>query len=252
MLIKHRIVEYVESQGMSMYSFYRDSGITRNTFSNPSGISEQNLMKFRRYAPDVSLHWLVEGEGGMFQRWTPANEPLPTAVPDAENLRYEPSIRLRQASDVAAGYQTQADDTAEEEGISLYELRNGETLSSLLSGTEGEAAPTGRLVIPGAPSCDGALRIPENDAFRLRKGDIVFFRKCTPDEEPAYGETYLLSLEINGEETLSARELLPGSTPELIRLAGDDPKSVPQEIYRSRIRAMAMIVGHIRFNVPHK
>lgn len=254
LLIKQRILEYIEFQGMSMYSFYRDSGITRNTFSARSGISELNLMKFRHYAPEVSLHWLVEGKGGMFQQWAPVAEGDSFRLLDRENLRYDPKIRLSRVSDVVADYRVESEQTTSgtNDTIPLYELKEGENLADLLWRRGSEVVPAGQLVTSGTLSCDGVFRVATNDLPLFKKGDILFYKECSPVDESICDGLCFILYEDHGEEISSVGKVSAGSTPGLIRLEGDNSGLVSKEIFRSEIRAVAKIVGSIRFNAQHE
>ena len=252
LLIKQRILEYIEFQGMSMYSFYRDSGITRNTFSAQSGISELNLMKFRRYAPEVSLHWLVEGKGEMFQQWAPIAERDSFRLPDKKNFHYAPEIRLSRVSDVKANYRIESKQAVSrtDESIPLYELKEGKDLINLLWRGESEGVPIGQLVTSGAPPCDGGGRVSTDNFPLFGKGDIIFYRKCSPADESVCDGLCFILYEDHGKEIFSIRKISTGSTSWSIRLEDDDSGFVSQEISRSEIRAMAKIVGSIRFGIP--
>ena len=64
-LIKRNILQYIDYKGISDYKFYKDSGITRGVLSQNNGLSEDNMMRFLAYAPDVNLTWLLTGRGNM-------------------------------------------------------------------------------------------------------------------------------------------------------------------------------------------
>lgn len=67
-LIKQRIIQYLNLKGITLYAFYQKSGITRNILSQNNGLSEDNLHKFLAYAQDISLSWLIFGQGEMLQK----------------------------------------------------------------------------------------------------------------------------------------------------------------------------------------
>lgn len=64
-LIKQNISLYLKRKGVSSYSFYKKSKVTRGILEQNNGISESNLAKFLAYAPDVNLEWLITGQGEM-------------------------------------------------------------------------------------------------------------------------------------------------------------------------------------------
>ena len=246
LLIKQRILEYVQSQGISLYSFYKNSGITRNTFSTQSGISELNLMKFRQYAPEVSLHWLVEGEGEMLERWVPLRKEDPQVVRQGEEMHYEPKFQLQMASDVKAGYRTSRETKSEEavSGIPLYELEDEENLLEFFS-RQTTVESSERLIIPGAPFCDGAFRIHREILSPLRRGDILFYRKCGMNDALDYDRMYLLLCERDGKTELVVGKLLPGSISEWIEMG----KEGSPAIVKGSVCAVAKIVGCTHFDL---
>ena len=63
--IKRNILRYLESKGISQYQCYKDTGITRGVLGPSTGISEDNLIKFLNHYKDVSIEWLITGEGDM-------------------------------------------------------------------------------------------------------------------------------------------------------------------------------------------
>ena len=63
--IKRNILRYLESKGISQYQCYKDTGITRGVLGQSTGISEDNLIKFLDHYRDVSIEWLITGEGEM-------------------------------------------------------------------------------------------------------------------------------------------------------------------------------------------
>lgn len=71
--IKERILKYLEFKGVSQYQFYKDSGISRSTLSNKSGLSEENTAKFFDYAKDVDPMWILLGKGEMLKEYSDLN-----------------------------------------------------------------------------------------------------------------------------------------------------------------------------------
>jgi len=80
--IKRRILNYLDSKGITKYEFYKNSGITRGTLDNPSGISESNIIKFLQYERNISLSWLITGEGEMLQKDQSGKPPPATRADD--------------------------------------------------------------------------------------------------------------------------------------------------------------------------
>lgn len=64
-LIKQNILRYLDEKGVSLYEFYKNSGVTRGILQQNNGISEDNITKFLTYADDVNTEWLLTGKGMM-------------------------------------------------------------------------------------------------------------------------------------------------------------------------------------------
>ncbi|TSE10159.1 hypothetical protein [Aquimarina algiphila] len=60
--IKKRMLEYIAANGITKYKFYKETGITRGVLDSKSGITEDNILKFIDYYPDVDLSWLIKGD----------------------------------------------------------------------------------------------------------------------------------------------------------------------------------------------
>lgn len=69
-IIKQKILLYLDFKGISPYKFYKDTDTTRGILTQNNGITEENLLKFIAYAQDISLDWLLTGEGAMLRGGT--------------------------------------------------------------------------------------------------------------------------------------------------------------------------------------
>lgn len=65
--IKDKILFYLDFKGITKYKFYKDTGITRGILDQKNGITEDNLLKFLKYAQDISLEWLLFGKGELLK-----------------------------------------------------------------------------------------------------------------------------------------------------------------------------------------
>ncbi len=65
--IKERILQYLEFKGVTQYEFYKETGVSRGTLANKSGLSEDNTAKFIDYAKDVNVEWLFLNKGKMLR-----------------------------------------------------------------------------------------------------------------------------------------------------------------------------------------
>lgn len=66
-VLKDRILQYLDNKGISKYECYQNTGITNGVFSQKSGISEDNILRFLSYYTDISAEWFLKGEGEMIK-----------------------------------------------------------------------------------------------------------------------------------------------------------------------------------------
>ncbi len=73
--VKQRILQYIDSKGITLYKCYKETGISKNILSQKNGISEENLIRFLTTYKDVSPIWIVLGEGNMLLEESTAESP---------------------------------------------------------------------------------------------------------------------------------------------------------------------------------
>lgn len=64
-VLKQRILQFAEHEGITKYELYQKTGISNGVFSQKSGISEENLLRFLSHYSKISLNWLIYGDGDM-------------------------------------------------------------------------------------------------------------------------------------------------------------------------------------------
>ena len=74
--IKQRILQFADSLGISKRVFYAQIGVSRGTLEAKTGITEDIMAKFIAAYPEVSINWLVTGNGEIFTTKTPKNVTL--------------------------------------------------------------------------------------------------------------------------------------------------------------------------------
>lgn len=100
------------------------------------------------------------------------------------------------------------------------------------------------------PKCDGGLRIVGDSMYPLLKsGDIVFYKQIHDIlNNIVWGEMYLISLDIDGEEYVSVKYLQKSEVPEHITLVSYNEHHKPFDVHTNRIRALAFIKASLRLN----
>jgi len=80
-IIKKRILEFLDSKGITKYKCYQETGMSRGVLGQKNGISEENLIKFLKKYPDADPKWITLGE---------------TSIPIVENkIDYKEKVKLK-------------------------------------------------------------------------------------------------------------------------------------------------------------
>jgi len=70
-ILKKRILQYLDSEGISKYESYQKTGITNGVFSQTNGMSEDSLLRFLSYYKEIDKEWLFTGIGNMKKNESP-------------------------------------------------------------------------------------------------------------------------------------------------------------------------------------
>lgn len=174
---------------------------------------------------DVSAEWLLTGDGGMLR-----------STPQVSNIEIEERFPLQTDRKVAI------------QNIPLYELDATAGLTALFA--DNRQIPISHLQIPDLPPCDGALYVRGDSMYPLLKsGDIVLYKEiCNIADSILWGEMYLLSFCLDGDEYITIKYIQRGDSPDQVRLVSHNPNHSPKDIPLSCIRALALIKASVRFN----
>ncbi len=113
--------------------------------------------------------------------------------------------------------------------------------------------PVDYIHIPNLPKCDGAVYVTGDSMYPLIKsGDIVLYKQVRdiPDSI-LWGEMYLLSLDIDGEEYILVKYIQKSDTRDkegYVKLVSQNAHHAEKEVHISRIHALAIIKASIRMN----
>ena len=72
--IKQRILQFVDTLGISKRDFYAATGISRGTLESSTGITEDTIAKVFATYPDLSPMWVVLGTGEMLNNQNPGEK----------------------------------------------------------------------------------------------------------------------------------------------------------------------------------
>ena len=105
----------------------------------------------------------------------------------------------------------------------------------------------GKIQIPSIPLCDGAVYISGDSMYPiLKSGDIVGFKEINSFSNLIYGEMYLVSFTIEGDEYLAVKYVNRSEKEGCLKLVSYNAHHDPMDIPFSTINAMAIVKFSIR------
>ena len=136
----------------------------------------------------------------------------------------------------------------EENGeLYLYDIEAAANLKSLLVNKDQNIL--GKISIPNIPKCDGAVYVKGDSMYPLLKsGDIIAYKEVPVEiQHIFYGEMYLVSIDIEGEEYLTVKYINQSERGcEWIKLVSYNQHHQPKDL--SSVRALALVKLSIRMN----
>lgn len=109
--------------------------------------------------------------------------------------------------------------------------------------------PINYIHIPNLPKCDGAVYVVGDSMYPLLKsGDIVLYKQLRDMEDIFWGDMYLLSIDMDGEEYITVKYVQRSDRKGYIRLVSQNQYHADKDIEMSRIRAIALVKASIRMN----
>lgn len=186
--------------------------LSRNTF-------DQELIYAK--CENINPDWLLTGRGSMLRE-------------KDENIQvlYNPKV---------------PDKHIEQQSIKLYDVAAAANLKTLFDNKEQNIL--GEITIPDIPVCDGAIYVRGDSMYPLLKsGDIIAYKEIHNFSNVLYGEMYLISFDIEGDEFLTVKYVNKSEQDGYIKLVSYNPHHDPKDIPVSCINAMAIVKFSIRKN----
>lgn len=168
---------------------------------------------------NVNPDWLDEGSGEMFN-----------AKPDF------------------TAYLHRTDNSLPLQSVPLYSVEGTAGLVPLFSDAA-QARPVNFIHIPNLPKCDGAIYIVGDSMYPLLKsGDIVLYKQLKDISDIFWGDMYLLSIDLDGEEYITVKYIQKSDREGYVKLVSQNPHHADKEVPVERIRALALVKASIRMN----
>lgn len=173
---------------------------------------------------NTNLDWLLTGRGDM--------EKIAAAVSPDIHLIHRPKV---------------AEKHYEQQAVRLYDVSAAANLKTLFANKEQNIL--GEITIPNIPKCDGAVYVNGDSMYPLLKsGDIIAYKEIHSFNHIIYGEMYLISFELDGDEYLTVKYVNSSDKEDAIRLVSYNPHHNPMDIPVASINAMGLIKFSIRKN----
>lgn len=168
---------------------------------------------------NVNPEWLETGRGEMFN-----------AEPDL------------------TAYMHRTDNSLPLQSVPLYSVEGTAGLVPLFA-EQARTKPLNYIHIPNLPKCDGAIYIVGDSMYPLLKsGDIVLYKQLHDIDNIFWGDMYLLSIDIDGEEYITVKYIQKSDRPGYVKLVSQNPHHADKEVEIGRIRAIALVKASIRMN----
>lgn len=229
--IKERILSFLEYNGIKKADFYQATGVAdsnfkgKNLYSQPGG---DVLVKILTSYPNMSAEWLLTGEGDMLK----------------SKYTEEPQIEVKPI------HQPRSTEKKEEtQVVYLYDFEASAGLRALFNNNRQNIIDT--IKIPNLPKCDGAIHIVGDSMYPLLKsGDIILYKQMPLDiNNLLYGEMYLLSYDIDGDDYIVVKYIRKSEQGEpFVTLGSENPAHAPRDIDFRRITALALVKASVRIN----
>ncbi|WP_455674305.1 S24 family peptidase [Phocaeicola sp.] len=131
--------------------------------------------------------------------------------------------------------------------VNLYDISAAANLKTLLLNKDQNIL--GKISIPDMPKCDGAVFVTGDSMYPLLKsGDIVVYKEVKDFEGVIFGEMYLVSFELFGDDYLAVKYVNRSEKEGFVKLVSYNTHHDPKDIPISAIRAMALVKLSIRKN----
>lgn len=204
-------------------------GISRSTMSNWIARNSIDFPLLLGKLKDVDYNWLLVGKGSPLHR----GEFLDSELASGE---------------VEIIHNPKTSEPVDDRSVMLYDIAAAANLKTLLADRPQYAL--GKILIPNIPQCDGAVYVSGDSMYPiLKSGDIVGFKSVNSFSNVIYGEMYLVSFEMDGDEYLAVKYINRSEQEGCLKLVSYNPHHDPMDLPFRSINAIAIVKFSIRKNM---
>ena len=202
-------------------------GVSKATLSDCKSRNSIDIPLLFSKCEHVSVDWLLTGNGAMLKPTT-----------------QEPQVKVKPIHQPR--YTEKKEDT---QVVYLYDFKATAGLKALFDNNKQNIIDT--IKIPNLPKCDGAIHIMGDSMYpELKSGDIILYKQQLLDiNNLLYGEMYILSYNIDGEDYIVVKYIRKSDKGEpFISLGSENPAYAARDIDFRCITALALVKASVRIN----
>ena len=133
----------------------------------------------------------------------------------------------------------------DDRSVTLYDITAAANLKTLFTNKKQYAL--GKILIPNISVCDGAVYVNGDSMYPiLKSGDIIGYKEISSFDNVIYGEIYLVSFMIDGDEYLAVKYVNRSEKEGHLKLVSYNTHHEPMDIPFASINAMAIVKFSIR------
>ena len=226
-------VTSIVNRAKQVLNFKKDSefadflGVSRPTLSNWCARNRIDFpLLLDKMGNDVDYNWLLIGKGNPKHHLVYCNDELAQG-------------------EVAIIHNPKIMEVMNDRSVVLYDIAAAANLKTLF--TNKNQFAVGKIQIPSIPVCDGAIYVSGDSMYPiLKSGDIIGFKEINSFSNLIYGEMYLVSFNIDGDEYLSVKYVNRSDKKDCLKLVSYNTHHEPMDIPFAAINAMAIVKFSIR------
>ena len=134
------------------------------------------------------------------------------------------------------------------QSVPLYSMEGTAGLVPLFQ-DNASAKPVSHIHIPNLPKCDGAIYVVGDSMYPLLKsGDIILYKQLNDVRDVFWGDMYLLSIDMDGEEYITVKYVQKSEHEGYVKLVSQNQHHADKEVEIGRIRAIALVKASVRMH----
>lgn len=233
--IKQRILSFAGTLGISKRDFYTKIGVSRGTLESKTGITEDVVTKFFATYPEVSIEWLMTGEGEMLKV-------SPSCKKKSIKNEKEATYNIKVEDEVGEPIPMATRATEPGEGIPLLPIdAMAGALTSEQTVLEFECE---RYVVPVFKGADFLIPVKGSSMYpKYSSGDIVACKRV-PMSDLFFQWNKVYVLDTNQGALI--KRIKPGNDKNHVLIVSDNQDYDPFELPYSALNAVAIVIGVIR------